>query len=114
MPGAPRTHLDLELRLEPRERRDRGYPSADALSDASRTTPRYSFSSPGFGVAGDAGGGGAGGGGGEKGDMAVPGGKGGVEGGAIGGTGGGQAGGMGGEGEGSAGGEGGSVAKNVP
>ena len=45
-----------------------GYASTDALSDASRTTPRYSFSSPGFGVAGDAGGGGAGGGGGEKGE----------------------------------------------
>ena len=54
------THLDLGgVRC-----RDRGYASTDALSDASRTTPRYSFSSPGFGVAGDAGGGGAGGGGG--------------------------------------------------
>ena len=42
-----------------------------------RTRPRYSFSSPGFGVAGDAGGGGAGGGGGEKGEDGDGGGGGG-------------------------------------
>eukprot|EP00964_Phaeocystis_antarctica_P028670 scaffold16183_cov89-Phaeocystis_antarctica.AAC.5 len=58
--------------------------------------------------------GGEGGGGGEKGNMDVPGGNGGLEGGVIGGTGGRHAGGTGGKGEGSAGGEGGSVAKYVP
>ena len=72
VPGAPHTSIWGACGC-----RNRGYASTDALSDASRTTPRYSFSSPGFGVAGDAGGGGAGGGGGEKGEDGDGGGGGG-------------------------------------
>ena len=72
---APLTHLDLRGEAErPRRgvRLDRR--TLRRLADETR----YSFSSPGFGVAGDAGGGGAGGGGGEKGEDGDGGGGGGA------------------------------------